>query len=106
MYECYNHYMEEKMPHIITKDIQKVLRQNLNVAKIWDTLTPLAQNEWICWITYFKKEETYTEHLLRLKKDLLKGKRRPCCWISCPHRPGHTKKVYTTKKKVRTPILQ
>ncbi|MEO7292749.1 MAG: YdeI/OmpD-associated family protein [Ginsengibacter sp.] len=91
--------MNEKMPHTITKDIQNILNQNSDVAKIWETLTPLAQNEWICWVTYFKKEETHAEHLVRLKEDLLKGKRRPCCWSGCPHRPGHPKKVYTAKKK-------
>lgn len=92
--------MLEKLPHTITSDIQEVLDQNLDVAKIWETLTPLTQNEWICWITYFKKEETYQNHLVRFKQDLLKGKRRPCCWIGCPHRPGHPKKIYTAKKKI------
>ena len=92
--------MPEIPPHTITPDIQEVLNQNPDVAKIWDTLTPIAQNEWICWITYFKKEETYQNHLIRLKEDLLKGKRSPCCWIGCPHRPGHPKKVYTAKKKL------
>jgi hypothetical protein len=81
-----------KLPHEITKDISKILTENPEVLKIWSTLTPLAQNEWICWVTFFKKEETYQNHLSRLKEDLLKGKRRPCCWIGCPHRIGHPKK--------------
>jgi uncharacterized protein YdeI (YjbR/CyaY-like superfamily) len=91
--------MPEVFPHTITPDIQAILNQNSNVANKWESLTPLAQNEWICWITYFKKAETYENHLIRFQEDLLKGKRRPCCWMGCPHRPGHPKKVYTARKK-------
>ena len=91
--------MNEKLPHRITSDIRSILQKNPNVGIIWKTLTPLAQNEWICWITFFKKEETRTEHLARFKEDLRNGKRRPCCWSGCPHRPEHPKKVYIAKKK-------
>ncbi len=93
-------FMPEIFPHSITSDIQAVLDQNPSVAKLWASLTPLSQNEWICWITFFKKEETHLSHLERLKQDLINGKRRPCCWMGCPHRPGHPKKVYTARKKL------
>ena len=91
--------MLEKLPHKMISDIQRVLDHNPKVAELWNTLTPLAQNEWICWVTFVKLEETYQQHLVRLKEDLLRGKRRPCCWSGCPHRPGHPKKVYTAKAK-------
>ena len=96
--------MSETLPHSITPDIQEVLDKNPQVAKIWETLTPLSQNEWICWITFFKKEETRLEHLIRLKDDLLGGKRRPCCWQGCPHRPNHPKKIYTAGYKKIKPL--
>jgi uncharacterized protein YdeI (YjbR/CyaY-like superfamily) len=89
----------EKIPHSLPIDMAKTLKSNPKVAGIWDTLTPLAKNEWICWVTYYKKVETREKHLVRLKEDLLKGKRRPCCWQGCPHRPGHPKKIYTARKK-------
>jgi Bacteriocin-protection, YdeI or OmpD-Associated len=88
-----------KLPHEITKDISKILNENPKILKTWNTLTPLAQNEWICWITFFKKQETYQKHLVRLKEDLIKGKRRPCCWSGCPHRIDRPKKIYTAKSK-------
>jgi Bacteriocin-protection, YdeI or OmpD-Associated len=93
--------MSAIIPHTITPDIQEVLDTNPDIAMLWNTLTPLTQNEWICWITFFKKPETRAEHLIRLKEDLLKGKRRPCCWSGCPHRPDHPKKVYTAKRKLK-----
>ena len=93
--------MPEQFPHKMIPDIQKVLDSNKVVSKLWNTLTPLAQNEWICWVTFVKLDATYQQHLVRIKEDILKGKRRPCCWSGCPHRPGHLKKVYTAKSKVK-----
>jgi uncharacterized protein YdeI (YjbR/CyaY-like superfamily) len=72
--------------HKIPEDLKVLLDSNNNVKENWDTLTPLAKNEWICWITIVKKIETRQEHLKRFCEDLLKGKRRPCCWPGCPHR--------------------
>jgi len=43
-------FIPEKLPRKITADIQEVLKQNPGVSKVWETLRPLAQNEWICWI--------------------------------------------------------
>ncbi|HOW98085.1 MAG TPA: YdeI/OmpD-associated family protein [Kiritimatiellia bacterium] len=51
--------------------------------------TPLARNEWICWIEDAKKEQTRLARIQRVRADLKKGKRRPCCWPGCPHRGGN-----------------
>jgi uncharacterized protein YdeI (YjbR/CyaY-like superfamily) len=72
--------------HSMPSDLQEVLDSNPDVMAKWDTLTPLTKNEWICWVTIVKQEKTRQEHLVRLSEDLLKGKRRPCCWPGCPHR--------------------
>jgi len=72
--------------HKIPKDLRTILESNDDVLELWNSLTPLARNEWICWVTIVKKEETRAEHLTRLCEDLHKGKRRPCCWPGCPHR--------------------
>lgn len=72
--------------HKVPKDLADVLRAKPKVLELWNGLTPLARNEWICWVTAFKKVETRIDHIKRLQEDLLKGKRRPCCWPGCPHR--------------------
>ena len=78
--------------HEIPKDIEKALRSDEELLNKWNTITLLARNEWICWITIVKKDETRQEHIVRMKEDLLKGKKRPCCWAGCPHRRKSTKK--------------
>lgn len=56
------------------------------VTTAWNSLTPLARNEWICWATSVRQEKTRAEHIMRLTHDITHGKRRPCCWPGCPHR--------------------
>lgn len=80
--------------HRVPMDIQKVVQSNKSLLELWNRLTPLARNEWICWVTIVKKEETRREHLLRLSSDLQKGKRRPCCWPGCPHRKPNAQKYF------------
>jgi uncharacterized protein YdeI (YjbR/CyaY-like superfamily) len=72
--------------HVIPPDMRLVLCRNAGLPDIWNSLTPLGRNEWICWVTYVKKKETRSQHLERLVIHLNKGKRRPCCWAGCPHR--------------------
>lgn len=72
--------------HKLTPDIQKALLSSKAALTAWESLTPLARNEWICWVTFVKKEETRVEHVDRMIKDLKAGKRRPCCWLGCIHR--------------------
>ena len=82
----------------MTTDIQAVLKKNKDVSAIWDTLTPLSKNEWICWVTIVKKKETREEHLVRLCEDIRRGKRRPCCWPGCPHRRPNAERWFSKKK--------
>lgn len=72
--------------HKVPTDLRKALVSSGEVLEAWNDLTPLARNEWICWTTSVKKAETRKQHIERLTADLLKGKRRPCCWPGCPHR--------------------
>ena len=80
--------------HKIPFDLKEVLISHSDVLQIWNSLTPLARNEWICWITIVKKVKTRKDHLNRLCTDLLKGKRRPCCWPGCLHRRPKAKKWF------------
>lgn len=72
--------------HTMPSDIGKVLASNKAALAAWESLTPLARNEWICWVTFVKQKETRKEHITKLISELKEGKRRPCCWIGCIHR--------------------
>ena len=72
--------------HRVPKDLREVLVSKPEVAEAWNDLTPLARNEWICWVTSPKKPETRAAHIERVREELVEGKRRPCCWPGCPHR--------------------
>ena len=80
--------------HDMPDDLRAVLDSNKSLENQWDDLTPLARNEWICWMTSPKKQETRDAHLARLKEEVLAGKRRPCCWPGCPHRSASAQKWF------------
>jgi len=72
--------------HKMPEDLRKAIAAALAARATWEHVTPLARNEWICWVTSGKKTETRN---IRIKKALSKlkgGMRRPCCWSGCPHR--------------------
>jgi uncharacterized protein YdeI (YjbR/CyaY-like superfamily) len=83
--------------HKIPADIQKILASNQEILEKWNSLTLLARNEWICWVTIVKKIDTRKEHINRLQVDILKGKKRPCCWPGCPHHNPKAKKWFKDK---------
>ncbi|MEX0896154.1 MAG: YdeI/OmpD-associated family protein [Patescibacteria group bacterium] len=80
--------------HELPNDLQDVLSANDSLLEKWNSLTPLARNEWICWVTIVKKAETREDHIKRLREEILEGKRRPCCWPGCPHRRESAKKWF------------
>lgn len=72
--------------HKLPEDLRKALVSSESALEKWESLTPLARNEWICWSITTKKPETRKNHIKRTIKELVEGKRRPCCWIGCIHR--------------------
>ena len=80
--------------HRVPEDLKDTLHASSDVLHAWNALTPLARNEWICYITIVKKAETRKEHIIRLCGDLRDGKRRPCCWPGCPHRRPNAEKWF------------
>ena len=72
--------------HKVPSDLRKALASDPNALAKWNGLTPLARNEWICWVTFVKKDETRKEHVKRTISELKEGMRRPCCWLGCIHR--------------------
>ncbi len=72
--------------HKLPADLRKAIAATPKVRTLWESIAPLARNEWICWVTSGKKAETRD---IRIEKALSKmsgGMRRPCCWVGCPHR--------------------
>ena len=80
--------------HETPDELRAVLNGNPDLKAKWNGLTDLARNEWICWVTSPKRQETRDEHLARLQEQVLDGKRRPCCWPGCPHRRSSAQKWF------------
>jgi Bacteriocin-protection, YdeI or OmpD-Associated len=80
--------------HTTPKDVRELLDNHPKLLERWNALTPLARNEWVCYVTIVKKEETRTKHLKRLEEEILRGKKRPCCWPGCPHRRPNAAKWF------------
>lgn len=74
------------LPHKIPTDLKSALNKIPSALKNWKNITPLARNEFICWIISAKKQETRQHRIERTCNELTQGKRRPCCWPGCPHR--------------------
>jgi len=72
--------------HELPEDLQKTLASDAEALAVWENLTPLARNEWICWTISVKKPETRKQHVERVRTELKEGMRRPCCWMGCTHR--------------------
>ena len=72
--------------HKLPEDLKVALVTDSKALALWETLTPLARNEWICWTTLVKQEKTRKDHIRRVVSELKDGMRRPCCWIGCIHR--------------------
>lgn len=76
----------EGVVHKMPADLRKALLSSPAALAAWEDITPLARNEWICWIQLVKKQETRTQHVKRTVTELKEGMRRPCCWLGCIHR--------------------
>ena len=72
--------------HKVPRDLEKAITSSERARAAWEDITPLARNEWICWVLSVKKPETRKQHIERTRTELVGGKRRPCCWVGCPHR--------------------
>ena len=72
--------------HPLPADLRAAILANPKVYELWEDITPLVRNEWICWVTSGKLAETRD---IRIKKGISKmksGMRRPCCWAGVMHR--------------------
>src|SRR5688572_7486547 len=78
--------VSDGVAHKMPADLKKALLAKRGALDAWESLTPLARNEWICWNVTVKQADTRKNHIQRTVTELQEGKRRPCCWIGCIHR--------------------
>ncbi|WP_432767626.1 MAG: YdeI/OmpD-associated family protein [Sphingopyxis sp.] len=72
--------------HQAGDDMQAALAADPATLALWDGLTPLGRNEFICWVEDAKQAKTRARRIARTVEELIEGKKRPCCWAGCIHR--------------------
>jgi uncharacterized protein YdeI (YjbR/CyaY-like superfamily) len=72
--------------HELPSDLRAALSANDAALTAWNDITPLARNEFICWVEDAKQEKTRERRIRRTQEELEEGMRRPCCWPGCKHR--------------------
>ncbi|MEJ0002122.1 MAG: YdeI/OmpD-associated family protein [bacterium] len=72
--------------HKLPDDFKKATMSDPKVLALWQDITPLARNEWICWVISGKRAETRNIRIEKALSKMKSGMRRPCCWAGCMHR--------------------
>ena len=72
--------------HQAQPDLQAAIRSDVHLLALWEGLTPLGRNEFICWVDDAKQAVTRHRRITRTQEELFEGKKRPCCWAGCIHR--------------------
>lgn len=77
--------------HELPADLRTALIANPAALALWQDITPLGRNEFICWVEDAKQQATRERRIRRTQEELEEGKRRPCCWPGCKHRERNGK---------------
>lgn len=89
--------------HEAQADMQEAITADPDLFALWQKLTPLGRNEFICWVDDAKQAATRARRIKRTVEELLEGKKRPCCWAGCIHRtdkaPGKWQQAVLVEKK-------
>ena len=72
--------------HELPGDLRDELGDSAEAMAAWLDITPLARNEFICWVEDAQREATRERRIRRTREELEEGMRRPCCWPGCSHR--------------------
>ena len=72
--------------HKAREDLRVAIVSDPDVYDLWQKLTPLGRNEFICWVDDAKQAKTRQRRIQRTGEEVLEGKKRPCCWAGCIHR--------------------
>ncbi|WP_374597441.1 YdeI/OmpD-associated family protein [Brevundimonas sp.] len=76
--------------HVAGADLQAAVQADPETLVLWQALTPLGRNEFICWIEDAKQPATRKRRIQRTTEELREGQKRPCCWSGCIHRTDKT----------------
>jgi hypothetical protein len=60
--------------HEAGEDLQAAVRSDPNVFELWESLTPLGRNEFICWVDDAKQPTTRQRRIARTCEELREGK--------------------------------
>ena len=77
--------------HELPGDLRETLVSSDVALEAWKDITPLARNEFICWVEDAKQQKTRERRIRRTREELEEGMRRPCCWPGCSHRERNGK---------------
>ncbi len=72
--------------HELPEDLIKALTASSKITGLWEAISDIARNEFICWVEDAKQEKTRARRIDRTVEELLDGQKRPCCWVGCIHR--------------------
>ncbi|WP_296166713.1 YdeI/OmpD-associated family protein [uncultured Brevundimonas sp.] len=72
--------------HVAGADLQAAVQADPEILALWQGLTPLGRNEFICWVEDAKQPATRHRRIARTTEELREGQKRPCCWSGCIHR--------------------
>lgn len=90
--------LSDGIAHKVPADLRKALLASPKAVAAWEDITPIARNEWLCWVENAKLIETRKRRIQRTPAELEEGIRRPCCWVGCVHRTD--KEMSATQKWV------
>ena len=102
--------MESAFPHGTVhqagEDLQAAVLAEAQLLRLWQGLTPLGRNEFICWVDDAKQPATRRRRIERTCDELREGKKRPCCWAGCIHRtdkaPGRWQQAVLIDRRGRS----
>ena len=70
--------------HKIPADLKRALASDPQALTAWEDITPLARNEWICWIVAAKKPETRSRRIVGVVQVLRMGNDAPVVGRDAP----------------------
>lgn len=78
--------LSDGLVHKLPTDLETALSNTQEIIELWENITPIARNEFICWVENAKQDQTRQKRIRRTVEELLEGQKRPCCWVGCIHR--------------------
>ena len=68
-----------RVVHGMPADLRAALIASTTALAAWQDISPLARNEFICWVLDAKQASTRERRVHRTQEELEDSQRRPCC---------------------------